>query len=352
MLKKVIIMLIAIISSFSVVTYADNGHVDISKYTESTTYHVETIIPTEYGTVLYLWPVGVPHGGINPNLVLIKEDGSESSLSSSVPRKDFFHYPELNKIKLSEDGKTLTFSVSFDERAEGSVAGNEPVVLHDAGTYYYEANLETGETIETKFEPSGNISDWAKTDVEEAIELGIASAELKEKCKENITREEFFELIYNLIAEYSKEELPQTSQSAPFGDTNNEKIIKLWWWGIVKGKGTFTQEPVVSPDGFVKRYPTLTIIKPGDYLTREEAATLIIRMVEKFFPMPATEMWFEYRDANEISDWASNSVQVISNLGFMRGVGNNNFAPKSAYTTEQAIVTVMRVCECAGKINS
>lgn len=37
--------------------------IDISKYTESKNYHVEKIIPTEYGTVLYFWPVGAPHGG-------------------------------------------------------------------------------------------------------------------------------------------------------------------------------------------------------------------------------------------------------------------------------------------------
>ncbi len=213
---------------------------------------------------------------------------------------------------------------------------------------HYEVTPKTIKTTETKSE---TISAWAKNDVDEAIELGIAPPDLKEKCKDNITREEFFDLVYNLISDYSKEEIPETSQSAPLGDTHNEKIIKLWWWGIVKGKGTFTQEPVISPDGFVKRYPTLTIVKPDDFLSREEAATIIIRVIEKFFPMPATEMWFEYSDVNEISDWALNSVQVISNMGFMKGVGNNKFAPKSTYTVEQAVVTVMRVCECAEKVN-
>ena len=93
---------------------------------------------------------------------------------------------------------------------------------------------------------------------------------------------------------------------------------------------------------------TATEFAPNDYLTREEAATIIIRMVNKVLPMPATEMWFEYDDINEVSEWASDSIQTISNLGFMNGVGNNKFAPKDTYTTEQAIVTLVRVLNNAG----
>lgn len=326
--------------------------VDISEYTESKLYHVEKIIPTEFGTVLYFWPVGAPHGGISPNLTLIKEDGSKINLSEPVSRADLFHHPQHENIVLSEDGKTLTFSVSFDERSEVSVADGEIIVLHDAGTYYYKADLEAGVCIETGFEPLNIISEydvsaWAKTEVEKAIELGFVPLSMREKCKQNITREEFCELIYNLIFNFSRTELPQVSSSAPLGDTHNDKIISLWWWEIIKGKGTFTQEPVISPEGVVKTYPTLTVIAPNDLLTREEAAVIIIRMVNKFFSMPATEMWFEYRDADEISDWASGSIQTISNLGFMKGVGENIFAPKDTYTTEQAVATLVRVYERA-----
>ena len=73
--------------------------IDISKYTESKNYHVEKIIPTEYGTVLYFWPVGAPHGGKNPKLALIKDDGSEVTLSEAVSRLDFYHSPELENIR-------------------------------------------------------------------------------------------------------------------------------------------------------------------------------------------------------------------------------------------------------------
>lgn len=59
--------------------------------------------------------------------------------------------------------------------------------------------------------------------------------------------------------------------------------------------------------------------------------------------MPVHEVYFEYDDISEVSEWASDSVQIISNLGIMEGVGDNKFAPQDTYTTEQAIATIMRL---------
>lgn len=170
---KIVSIILAICMCFSSVTIAAEGFpndtissseiseskIDISKYTESKNYHVEKIIPTEYGTVLYFWAVGAPHGGKNPKLALINDDGSEVNLSESVSRLDFYHSPELENIVLSEDGKNLLFSVSFKERSEATIADGEKIVFHDAGTYFYKANLEEGICIETKFEPLDTISE-------------------------------------------------------------------------------------------------------------------------------------------------------------------------------------------------
>ena len=170
-------------------------------------------------------------------------------------------------------------------------------------------------------------SEWASKDIDLAYAVGIADTNKDYIYKNNITREEFCELIYNLVVLVS----PDIEYFIPdsFADTKNEKVLKLNSLGIINGK-------------------TATEFAPNDYLTREEAATIIVRMVNKVVPMAATEMWFEYDDINEVSEWASDSIQTISNLGFMNGVGNNRFAPKDTYTTEQAIVTLVRVLESAG----
>ena len=88
---------------------------------------------------------------------------------------------------------------------------------------------------------------------------------------------------------------------------------------------------------------TETEFAPNDLLTREEAAVILNRMVNKTIPVPVTEMYFNFDDESSISGWASDSIQVMCNMGVMNGVGNNKFAPKETYTTEQAIATIVRV---------
>ena len=188
--------------------------------------------------------------------------------------------------------------------------------------YYGDAYTDTS-VAETVPAPS----DWAKDSVDMANAVGITDKSQPYYYHNNITREEFCELIYNLIVLASDEITGPITDS--FTDTKNDKILMLNGLGIINGKSA-------------------TEFAPNDYLTREEAATIIVRMVNKVFPMAATEMWFEYDDISEVSEWASDSIQTISNLGFMNGVGNNRFAPKDTYTTEQAIVTLVRVLESAG----
>ena len=170
-------------------------------------------------------------------------------------------------------------------------------------------------------------SEWAAKVIDYAYAVGITETNKDYHFRENITREEFCELIYNFCSIVG--ELVVDDGHIVFEDTNNTKVQILNTMGIINGKSA-------------------TKFAPNDYLTREEAATIIVRMVNKVVPMAATEMWFEYDDINEVSEWASDSIQTISNLGFMNGVGNNRFAPKDTYTTEQAIVTLVRVLERAG----
>ena len=187
-------------------------------------------------------------------------------------------------------------------------------------------NGKYGENSMSDGTPLAPPSDWALSDVEKAEALNITSDEKIYRYRMSITREEFCELVYNLID--SSGRMKNVPTNNPFADTNNAKIYALYSIGVINGKGA-------------------TEFAPSDLLTREEAATIIIRMINKVMPMAVTEMWFEYDDINEISEWASDSIQVISNLGIMKGVGNNRFAPQDTYTTEQAIVTLVRVYEKA-----
>ena len=166
-------------------------------------------------------------------------------------------------------------------------------------------------------------SDWAKSDIEKAIALNIINVGGNYNFPAPITREEFCELIYNYCYNVIKEVDTVTGENK-FTDTTNSKIIRLNAMGIINGKSE-------------------TEFAPNDLLTREEAAVILNRMVNKTVPVPVTEMYFAFDDEASISAWASDSIQIMCNMGVMNGVGDNKFAPKETYTTEQAIATIVRV---------
>ncbi len=218
----------------------------------------------------------------------------------------------------------------YDEEADYEYGYYEYIAL-DAKENLEKPKFETWDEATTIPAPS----EWAAKDIDFARAVGIIDANKDYLYKENITREEFCELIYNLVTLVKWEITAPVTDS--FTDTKNDKILMLNGLGIINGK-------------------TATEFAPNDYLTREEAATIISRMIDKVMPsMFSTELYFEFNDADKISDWAMDSIQSVCNFGFMNGVGNGNFAPQDTYTTEQAIVTLARVynsAEAAGIIDN
>ena len=181
-----------------------------------------------------------------------------------------------------------------------------------------------------------NCGDWAADSILKADTIGLIDADETYLYSTPITRESFCELIYNLMLTtdyfdnwYDENTNGGTQPLAPFAkrpfdDCSNDVVYELYNHNIIEGKSA-------------------TEFAPNDTLTREEAATIIVRMINVVNPLPATEMYYSYDDIEQISDWSLNSIQIISNLGIMQGVGNNKFAPKNTFTTEQAIVTLLRV---------
>lgn len=177
-------------------------------------------------------------------------------------------------------------------------------------------------------------SDWAVDSVSMAYAIGLVDEAYV--FTEEICREDFCELIYNLILQtdyFEKWHDEQTKDGTlpippytkrPFDDTESIAVNTLHNHNIVYGK-------------------TDSEFAPDDGLTREEAATIIVRMLNIVHPMVAQEVRSVYVDVADMSDWAEESICKISALGFMRGVGDNRFAPKETYTAEQAVVTCLRV---------
>ena len=172
-------------------------------------------------------------------------------------------------------------------------------------------------------------SEWAWADIDKAKALNIINYGGNYNFPGAITREDFCELIYNYCYNVAKQVGVATGAN-PFTDTTNSNIIRLQKMGIVYGKSE-------------------TEFAPNDLLTREEAATILNRLINVVHPdLASTELYFEFADSEQISNWSMSAIQRICNMGIMKGVGNNNFAPQDNYTTEQAIVTLVRVYANSG----
>ena len=190
-------------------------------------------------------------------------------------------------------------------------------------------------------------SDWAKPEIQKAAACNLLPYELTDSYTKNITRKEFCDLIYRLIAtEFSPDsdsrmgqwsaidsviderQLTNKVNAVSFFDCEDDKIKFLSAAGIIYGVGNAT-------------------FAPDDCITREQAATILFRTAEflgnKAMPTAARML---YADEKEISDWAKSAVASMGAMGIMKGVAKTVFSPKTNYTVEQAIATIVRLYEC------
>ena len=163
-------------------------------------------------------------------------------------------------------------------------------------------------------------SSWATTDVENAISTDLVPQNLQEKYTQATTRAEFAALTVTLYEQVTGTAITERKTFADTTDINVEKAAAI---GIVAGVG----DNMFSPD---------------TGLTREQAAVMLSRLAT-VIGKPLAQQNATFSDNSSISSWAIEEVGQIQAAGVMSGVGNNTFAPQSAYTREQSIVTVLRL---------
>ena len=173
--------------------------------------------------------------------------------------------------------------------------------------------------------PLKKVSDWAKNTVADfESTYGMSDSDFgTSNYTQNITRE-----IFCNMADYTLRKNGYDTghnDNNPFEDVASPTVSRLYTSGIINGKSQ-------------------TIFAPNDYITREEAATILYRMAEFMKKdIPTIKEAAYYNDDNQISDWALSAVKAMREMGIMNGTSDNNFTPKDNYTIEQAIATMKRM---------
>lgn len=162
-------------------------------------------------------------------------------------------------------------------------------------------------------------SDWAVAQIVEGIDAGIVPAGLQNSYTVPITRAEFCALATTL---YEKQ-LGTVTAYAYFTDTSDINVQKMAGLGVVNGVGN-------------------NQFSPNSLLTREQAATMLARLVNAM-GKPFAAYTSTFADNAKISSWALDAVGQVQAAGVMGGVGNNMFSPETHYTREQSILTMVRI---------
>ncbi len=172
---------------------------------------------------------------------------------------------------------------------------------------------------------------WAYEEVEEAIGLQLIPNELQSDFEKTITREEFCVLAIQMIEvktdmsieDYIKQEGLTLSSVDTFSDTVNPDILAAHTLSITSG----------YPDG---------TFKPDMGLTREQAAKFLTATAAALGQNTDSNLP-AYSDATDIANWAQPYVGYVYDIGVMKGVSNNQFAPKAGYQRQQSIMTMLRL---------
>lgn len=182
---------------------------------------------------------------------------------------------------------------------------------------------------------------WAKETIENAINKNAVPDEICIDYQKPITRAEFCKaLIMGIKAEYDQidtETEPSVltyiydANDVQFNDYNDYFITLAARTGIVSG----------GLDG--KFYP-------NDYVTREQAATMIVRTLKSMgFTVPTGNPEV-FSDLGQSSSYAVKDIQQITafktnGISIMLGMNQNEFVPKDNFTRAQAIVTIQRLLD-------
>jgi len=157
---------------------------------------------------------------------------------------------------------------------------------------------------------------WAEGSIDKWTEYGVATPRSNGEFAPNelMTRGEAALLFSNLLGLNKKADLSKYKDI----DKNSEyadAMAKCVAAGIFSGRSKDKMEPEAS-------------------ITREEFMCVYSRVITITGYKAANTAKIDmrdlgYKDANKVSDWAASCVDMMVEMGFVSGVGNNTLAPKS-----------------------
>ena len=195
---------------------------------------------------------------------------------------------------------------------------------YDKDKFYIEYDF--GKTMWSK------ASDWAEEELRKASELNVIPELFNQyDLTKNITRKEFAHVAVKLYEKLTGNKAIKSAIN-PFTDTTDEEVLKALNVGITNG----TSETTFDPESLI---------------TREQMATMMTRALSKAGIDTAVDLnkVEKFADDAEMHDWGKASIYYMSNIGIIKGMGDNQFGVLGNATREQSLLISERSSEKFGK---
>ena len=176
---------------------------------------------------------------------------------------------------------------------------------------------------------------WAKEEIMAAREAGLIPMLTDDPAyRDNITREQFAELVVKTVEAITGSEAPAAGEDT-FVDTANESVLKANKIGIITGR---------AAGGF----------DPKATATRQEIATMISRALDYIKAetgidyAPLADDDENFPDKESIASWAEAGVGRLAANGIMAGkldtISGQTFAfPQAKCTVQESVILLYRV---------
>ncbi len=233
--------------------------------------------------------------------------------------------------------KALPYSCSVDVSTLRSGANTLTVSFDDEAGYReektYTLTKELDGTVTTG--ESEQPADWAMEEVQEAYSLGLLSADFLSRYTEKITRQEFCQLVIDMIEVKSGSTIDAflaskgvSPDTGAFTDTSDKAVLAANALGIVNGKGAGRFDPDAS-------------------ITREQAAKMLTIAANTLGMTEPTHDPKSFSDSP--ASWAVEYVAFISGVRDkvsgkeVMGGDGGRFNPVGTFTRQQAYLTILRL---------
>ena len=196
-------------------------------------------------------------------------------------------------------------------------------------TQYEPEDILSEEQIERE-----QVSDWAKEEFDIANFLGLVPPLTDQPAfTGNITREQFAELIVNMVEKVLGKGL-DAAPTGTFTDSSNTAVLKAYEAGIITGVG----EGKFAPKNTTNREQIATMIyRATQYLAEQIGENLT----------PNAGSIEGFTDKASISIWAAEGVGKLAANDIMKGTSATTASPKNTCTVEQSILLIYRVYQKA-----